>query len=332
MTHVEPADHYLFAYFTSANEDDGEQVRFARSQGRNALRWEMLNAGKPLIKSSVGTEGIRDPFLVRAAGLQGESSKFYLLGTDLNIHKMESETAWSQALLHGSRSIVISTSNDLVCWSSPRIVEVLPKGFGNVWAPEAVFDEEKQKYFVFWASTSISNKSVPSHNRMLAAWTKDFVTFSEPFTWVDPGWSVIDATLVRSGSYWYRVIKDERSSTSTLPGAKFLTIERSQILENLEYEFVSEAVGSLDPEDGRIPLRQGEGPILVWSVEQSLWYLFIDEYTLRGYVPFQSPDLLTNEWSMSRDYELPSTMSHGSILAISYKEWQSLEKLPSESA
>lgn len=53
---------YLFAHFTGEGPD-GEQIHFAVS--RDGLRWRDLNGGKPVLRSAIGTGGVRDPFLVR---------------------------------------------------------------------------------------------------------------------------------------------------------------------------------------------------------------------------------------------------------------------------
>ncbi|HEY4898123.1 MAG TPA: glycoside hydrolase family 43 protein [Candidatus Nanopelagicaceae bacterium] len=324
MSVSEIEDHYLFAYFTSSDDEDGEQVRFARSVARDPLHFEILADGNPVLLSTIGTRGVRDPFLLRAVGLPGETAQFYLIATDLRIRGLNPDTAWAEVQRDGSRSIVIWESSDLVEWSAPRLVELAPTGAGNAWAPEAIYDSESRRYFVFWASTLHDKTEIQPYNQMLAAWTTDFVNFSETFTWVNPGWSVIDATVVQSGEYFYRVIKDERSATSALPTAKYLTIERSTTLATHDYSLVADGVGSKDPGDGREPLHQGEGPILVWSNEQALWYLFIDEFTLRRYIPFESSDLASGVWRMSKNYEMPPGASHGSILAITHTEWENL--------
>lgn len=67
---------YAFAYFTTAEDEDGEQVRLARSVGEDPLHWEALNNGRPIVTSRVGSRGLRDPFLLRAAGLPEESAHF----------------------------------------------------------------------------------------------------------------------------------------------------------------------------------------------------------------------------------------------------------------
>ena len=45
---------YLFAYFTGEGTADGEQIRYALSRGNDALHWRELNAGKPVLTSTIG--------------------------------------------------------------------------------------------------------------------------------------------------------------------------------------------------------------------------------------------------------------------------------------
>ena len=52
---------YLFPHFTETNEDK-ESVWFAISC--DGLNWTDLGSDEPLLYSSVGTTGIRDPFVL----------------------------------------------------------------------------------------------------------------------------------------------------------------------------------------------------------------------------------------------------------------------------
>ncbi|MEP6844232.1 MAG: glycoside hydrolase family 43 protein [Pseudolysinimonas sp.] len=322
MTSAEPRNHALFAYFTRQDEADGEQVRFARSENADLLHWDELAGGRPVLLSTVGTRGVRDPFLIRSAGLVGETAAFYLIATDLRIHDLDPDFGWDHAQSHGSRSIVIWESQDLIHWSPPRLAEVAPPDAGNAWAPEAIFDAESQRYLVFWASTHREVDGSCGYNRMLACWTTDFRIFTAPFVWADPGWSAIDATVVQSKGSFYRLLKDERSSDSALPAAKYLTLERSRTLESTNWELVQDGIGSAQPVAAGA-LRHGEGPILLWNESTRKWLIFIDEFTLRGYIPFEANDL-AGRWTMCESYRLPAGASHGSILQITEAEWDSL--------
>jgi hypothetical protein len=61
---------YVFAYFKD-NSLEGEKIFLAASKGNNALDWEELNGGQPVLTSTKGTKGLRDPFLIRVRLLTG---------------------------------------------------------------------------------------------------------------------------------------------------------------------------------------------------------------------------------------------------------------------
>lgn len=55
---------YVFAYFRD-NSIAGEKIFLAASKGNNALDWQELNNGNPILTSTKGTKGLRDPFLIK---------------------------------------------------------------------------------------------------------------------------------------------------------------------------------------------------------------------------------------------------------------------------
>lgn len=304
---------YLFAYFTGEGHPEGEQVHLALSRGADPLHYVELNRGRPVLTSRVGSHGVRDPFLVR----DPEGGRFWLLGTDLRIYD---GAGWDAAERHGSRSIVIWESADLVAWSEPRLVGLAPPDAGDAWAPEACWDAEAGCFLLFWASTLFDPQDTAhaesAYHRMLSVTTRDFVTFTPVRAWHDPGHSVIDSTVVRHVGEYYRFTKDERSSTS--PGAKRIVAERSARLSAPAWRRIADDIGAPD-ETGRGIVR-GEGPAIVRAIGQNRWILFIDEYGGRGYVPFEASSPDSTQWSMCRGYRLPSGARHGSVLPVSRLE------------
>ncbi|MEJ2852450.1 MULTISPECIES: hypothetical protein [unclassified Saccharothrix] len=61
---LEPFTGYLMAHFTGEHPT-GEQIYFTHS--RDGLHWTELNNGAPVLLSTVGERGVRDPALVRSA-------------------------------------------------------------------------------------------------------------------------------------------------------------------------------------------------------------------------------------------------------------------------
>ncbi|MFI6339964.1 family 43 glycosylhydrolase [Streptomyces sp. NPDC050535] len=307
---------YLFAYFTGEGTADGEQIRYALSRGNDALHWRELNAGKPVLTSTIGEKGLRDPFVIRSP----KGDKFYMIATDLRMYR-GSSGSWDQVQRHGSKSVMVWESTDLVNWTDQRLVKVSPDTAGNTWAPEAYWDESLGEFVVFWASKLYADDD-PDHtgstyNKMLYATTKDFRTFSEPKVWDDPGYSVIDSTVVQNKGTYYRYTKDERDPASSSPCSKFITGEKSASLTDTSYDFVSDCIGS-----GSID--RGEGPTVFKSNTENKWYLFIDEYGGRGYVPFETTDLDSGDWTMSTGYQLPASPRHGTVMPVTQAEYDRL--------
>lgn len=185
---------YLFVHFIG-EEKDGEQIYFSLS--RDGLHFEDLNGRKPVLFSRTGMCGVRDPFPVR----DPESGRFYLIATDLRI---EAGEGWEAAQYRGSRDLIVWESEDLVRWSGERSCTVGIEKAGCVWAPEAVYDDEKKEFLVFWASMVKKDGEKESRQRIYASWTKDFRKFSDPFLYMERKEHVIDTTILRDGDFYYR--------------------------------------------------------------------------------------------------------------------------------
>jgi hypothetical protein len=301
---------YLFFYFTGEGTATGEQVYLAASRGNDPLRWDEPNAGEPVRTSTLGDKGVRDPFIIRSP----KGGRFYLIATDLRIY---GNGDWDAAQRHGSRYIEVWESTDLVHWSAQRHVRVSPDTAGNTWAPEAYWDPTIRAYVVFWASKLYAaddpNHTGDTYNRMLYATTRDFRTFSAPKVWNDPGYSVIDSTVIEHNGWYYRFTKDERSAGPNAPCGKFITEERSHQVRDTSYDFVADCVGA----NG---VSRGEGPTAFKSNTENRWYMFIDEFGGRGYVPFQTTDLASGQWQPVTSYTLPASPRHGTVLPVTSAE------------
>lgn len=310
---------YAFAYFTGERTADGEQVYLALSRGNDPLHWQELNGGRPILTSTLGDKGVRDPFLIRSP--QGD--RFYLLATDL---KMYGNGDWDAAQRHGSRSIMVWESSDLVHWSQQRSIEVSPPTAGNTWAPEAYWDAQRGTYVVFWASKlypeNDPNHTTTTYNRMMYATTKDFSNVSAAKVWNDPGHSVIDSTVIDHNGTYYRLTKDERAASSENPCGKFITEDKSADLLDTSWDLVAECIGKAT---GTSPgIAAGEGPTIFKSNTEETWYSFIDEFTGRGYVPFETTDLDSGVWTMAQNYDLPASPRHGTVIPVTQAEYDRL--------
>ncbi|KOV83226.1 beta-xylosidase [Nocardia sp. NRRL S-836] len=319
----EPLAGYGFFYFTGEGSPDGEQIYAAASNGNNPLDFSEVNNGRPVLRSSLGELGVRDPFILRSP----EGDRFFLLATDL---KINGGRGWDAAQRTGSRSIMVWESADLRNWSRQRSVEVSPPTAGNTWAPEAHWDAQRGTYVVYWASKLYAENDPghtgDSYNRMMYATTRDFVTFSPAEVWIDPGYSVIDSTVIEHRGTYYRYTKDERNNSSTSPCSKYITAEKSTDLLDLRYDFVSECIGKGTATSPG--LSAGEGPTGFKSNTEDRWYLFVDEYGGRGYVPFETTDLASGRWTMSTGARLPASPRHGTVLPVTQAELDRLTAPP----
>lgn len=294
---------FLFVTFRGEETPLSEQIHFAVS--RDGRAWTALNGGEPVLVSPVGEQGVRDPYLLRSP----DGATFFLIATDLSINR---NNDWSRAVRAGSRCVVVWESIDLVTWSQPRLVQVAPEDAGCTWAPEAIYDEESGDYLVFWASTT--RRDDFGQHRIWAARTKDFRTFGEPFIYIEKPTTIIDTTLVRDGSTYYRFTKDEKFKAITMERATRLSGPWTDVPEFS----LAQLVGYEGPQCYLIePAKDGRPPV---------WGLILDHYAKgRGYQPFVSQDLTSGRFEEAQGFSFPFRFRHGSILPVTADELERLE-------
>lgn len=294
---------YLFVTFKGEQSPMMEQIYFAAS--KDGRQWAALNGGEPVLISKLGEQGVRDPYLLRSH----DQIKFYLLATDLSINLNPN---WGRAQTAGSQSIVIWESTDLVHWLPPRLVRVAAPDAGCTWAPEAVYDEGTGDYLVFWASKNRSDNF--AKQRIWAARTKDFKTFTEPFIYIDKAGHVIDTDIVREGNKYYRFSKDETFKAVTMEVSDKLTGP----WQDVPQFSLSKLKGYEGPECYQLkPAADGK---------PATWCLVLDHYSKgAGYQPFVTDDLSGGKFKAGPDFSFPFRFRHGSILPISAAEYDGLE-------
>lgn len=293
---------YLFVYFRG-EEENGEQVHFAIS--RDGLHWEDLNRGNPVLLSCVGEKGVRDPFIIRSP----IEKKYYIIATDLRI---ANNKGWHAAQYKGSKNIIVWESKDLLHWSKERICEVGFPEAGCVWAPEAIYDEDKNAFLVYWASMVMEKGETVAKQRIYASYTEDFIHFTKPEKYLERENHVIDTTIIKEGSYYYRFSKDETT--------KNIRIDRNTSLERSGFIEVP------------APMLNGlagvEGPAVFKFEDREEWCLLVDQYaTEGGYLPFVTNDLASGEFRIlnPEEYSLGIKKRHGSVLKLTEKEYEELE-------
>ena len=265
-----PTGAYLFAHFVGESPQ-GEQIYFSVSE--DGLRWTDLNDSMPVLVSTLGDKGVRDPSIIRSH----DGKKFYVLATDLRIANGK---GWDAARFRGSKSLVIWESTDLVNWSEPWMADVagaIPDA-GCAWAPEAIYDATAGDYFVYWAT--ISPRDGVREARIYGARTKDFRTFTPPELYIERngsgvnGGDIIDTQIIEVKGREYRYYRASRDTQITLEGGDSITgaWERIGDLAHLGYT-----------------ARKVEGPILFQFNQEQKWALLVDQYGSNGgYLPLTS--------------------------------------------
>ena len=186
---------------TSFHEPATEGLRFIYS--RDGIRWDSIQG--VFLRPQVGKQKVmRDPSIVRSP-----DGTFHLVWT----------SSW-----RGDRGFGYASSKDLIHWSQQRFIEVMDDTTTvNVWAPELFYDDVKKQFLVVWASCVPGR--FPDHqeehlnnHRLYYTTTKDFKTFAKTRLFYDPGFSDIDATLVKRGTRDYvMVVKDNSTDHGAQP-------------------------------------------------------------------------------------------------------------------
>lgn len=289
---------YLLAHFIG-EQPDGEQVYFSYSE--DGLHWKDLNNGQPVLRSGLGEQGVRDPFIIRSP----HDNSFYIIATDLRI---ASGKGWGVAVNEGSRDIIVWQSQDLVNWSEPWAVTLGIEGAGCVWAPEAIYDEQAQNFLVFWASATKDSDNEERKQKIYCARTNDFRTFSEPELYIERDNHIIDTTIIAHAGSYYRLSKDETT--------KNITLEKGASLDKDAFTPVS--APSLEAIYGV------EGPQIFKLNDREEWCLIIDRFAEgKGYLPLLSANLDRGEFRVVEDgsFDLGATKKrHGSVIQITREE------------
>jgi len=276
---------YLFTYF----KDPGSSgVYFALSN--DGYHYTALNDGNPVLPPAQKGELMRDPYLTR-----GPDGQFHMVWT----------WEWRDT------KIGYAHSADLVHWSTQLEVPLMKEiaGTRNTWAPEIYWDEPKKAWEIIWSSTiggTSSDKVLD--NRIYSSLTKDFHSFSKPQVFFDPGYNVIDATILRAKGKYHLIFKDERPE----PLKKFMKIAEGSTVEGPWTKISEEFTESWS-----------EGPSAMQVGSE--YIVYYDHYRdTRGYRAVASKDLA--HWTpISDKISFPPGSKHGSFLKISDEEAQRLK-------
>ncbi|MBW3622718.1 MAG: glycoside hydrolase family 43 protein [Armatimonadetes bacterium] len=255
---------------------------------RDGRRWTALNGNRP-VRPETKEWRVRDPVLAR-----GPDGRFHLVATGGE----------------SRRGMLYSTSPDLIDWEPPRTLPVMDSDpeARNVWAPEWVWDEAQGNYFLFWSSSH--GRHGWDDSRIWCARTPDFRTFTPPRLLFDPGFTVIDASLVRHEGTWFMFFKDERFGC--VHGEhRFIKVATAPQLD-----------GPYEIQGGPVTPSITEGPAVFRPDESGPWFLLYDHCMDNHYGLSVSEDLL--RWEESGEAEFPPNARHGSVFPVAEGELDAL--------
>lgn len=275
--------------FTSFREpaDKGLQMLYSY----DGLQWERIDT--VLLKPGVGMQRVmRDPSMV-----QGPDGIFHLVWT----------SSW-----RGDKGFGYASSPDLLHWSEQRSIPVMEHepATVNVWAPEIFHDRDLDRFVIIWASTipgrfdrGIEEDS--NNHRMYFTTTRDFKTFSETRVFLEPGFSVIDAVIVRkpSGDH-VLVLKDNTRPERNLKVAEGHSADGPWT--NISKPFTGKFT---------------EGPTVLKL--KSGWIIYFDAYQDKRYGAVMTSDFKHFK-DVSNRVVVPKGHKHGTILTVKRKYLKTL--------
>jgi len=270
---------------TSFHEPATDGLRFIYS--RDGWTWQQVDG--IWLKPEVGNQRVmRDPSIIRTP-----DGMFHLVWT----------SSW-----RGDRGFGYACSKDLVHWSEQRFIEVMTDtSTVNVWAPELFWDDVKKQAIIIWASCipgkfPDGQEEHRNNHRLYYTTTKDFKTFAPTKLMIDPGFSCIDATLVKRAKYDYvMVLKD-----NTRP-------ER-----DIKVAYAKSPYGPWSKASEPFTGKMMEGPTTVKvtrKVDKSIengWLIYYDRYRLFDFGAHYTKDFVTFE-DVSDQTTIPPLHKHGTI-------------------
>ncbi len=267
--------------FTSFNEPADKGLRMLYSY--DGKKWNDLDT--VLLQPKVGNQKVmRDPSMV-----QGPDGVFHLVWT----------SSW-----RGDKGFGYASSKDLTHWSEQQFIPVMKNEptTVNVWAPELFYNEDAEEYLIIWASCipgrferGIEEDS--NNHRMYYTATKDFKIFSETKLFLDPGFSVIDAVIVKRGLKDYvLVLKDN-----------------TRLERNIKVVFADNPLGPWKNISNPFSDKFTEGPSVVKLKDE--WLIYFDSYQKKIYEVMATKDFVQFE-NITTSVQVPQGHKHGTIVGV----------------
>lgn len=293
---------YLYAYFRGYVNGGVEHLQIHVATSEDGYVWTDLNGNWPILTSTMGTTGLRDPYIIRSR----YGDKFYLIATDLNTLDGQGWGPWS---LQGSKYLAVWESEDLVNWSEQRLVKFANDDIGCAWAPEAIYDEDTGEYLVYAAGKDLTMAN-PA-DTVYVVRTRDFKSFSEPEYFTAPVdsngnriWAIDSSIIKADDGKYYQFYK-----------------HNSSVIKMLVSDHAS---GPYTEVSGFTPIG-GEGPAEYKVNGTDQYCLCVDNYSV--YVPYLTDDIASGVFTKSTaEVVMPTGSKHGVMVPVSQREYDNLLK------
>ncbi len=294
---------YLFAYF-SGNGDHHEAIRFALSE--DGFHYTALNNGQPILDSKAisNSGGVRDPHILRGA----DGKTFYMVVTDMHVAK----NGWT-----GNKGMVLLKSKDLIHWTHSTIV--MAKAFpelnqgedkiNRVWAPQVIYDSQKDKYMVYWAMRLGDQPDKIYYAYANEDFTK-LTTVPKQLFFSPTGVSCIDADIVKKDDKYHLFFKTESTRKKGIKSAVSTHLTHGYKIVNENY---------LQATDKAV-----EGSCVFKLNHSDTWVLMYDMYRNHKYQLTTSKDLI--HFKAAQDVSMDFHARHGTVMGITKEEAQRLMK------
>jgi hypothetical protein len=265
-------DAYLMAHF----KEDDQKLYYAYST--DACNWTELNQRKPVFDAGVN---LRDPFIGRA------KDGFHLVHTK----------GWDHPVIHHYHS------NNLIDWEGGEI-KVVADDKKRAWAPEWIYDEKEDLFYVFWAS--INN----GHNSIYYITTKDWkdITPDRSALFYDLGTSDIDLTIMKAGGLYHAFHK-----VGPVPGDIWHMKSPTLNPQDPSFGFGKPQFAQPITTDIVKPI---EGPEIVKLNHQQKWYVYADPF-YNDFIAWETADFKTYK---RLAVSVPRGAKHCSIVNITKPE------------
>ena len=279
--------YYMYSSF---HEPATDGLRFLYS--KDGMHWDSIPG--VWLKPEVGTQRVmRDPSIV-----QTPDGVYHFVWT----------CSWK-----GDRGFGYASSRDLRHWSKERFVEVMSDtSTVNVWAPELFYDDDKKQTMVIWASCvpyrfAKGVEDEYNNHRLYYTTTTDFKHFTKAKLLMDPGFSAIDAVILKRGKKDYvMVVKD-----NTRPN------------RNLKISFARSPYGPWSAPSEPFTENFVEGPA-VTKIEDG-YLIYYDRYKKYDFGAMLTKDF-KHFTEVTSKISIPQLHKHGTIFKATAKTLKGLLK------